>query len=213
MSKSNMIPADILARMNQSILELPHKPPKSQTEAMEYMAPAFRQALNRGYSLEDIQAHIKKEFGLTLQMSKMKRAITPEENAQADTVAKPKKARTPKLTDTPTQPDQKEVEKTLPTPDAQDTLQNGDSGPDKTGENLAVSTTEKGSELPPVLAGTPVLHKERINLSCKKEEQELAKKLGAHWDNDKNLCYIPPQTDLRPFEKLLPKPLTSYAQK
>ncbi len=106
-------------------------------------------------------------------------------------------------------PELKETEKTPGAPDPEGTPQNDDLGTGKTEGEAAPLTADKDPATPS-LAGMPVLHKERINLSCRKEDQELAKRLGALWDSDKKLCYIPPQTDLRPFEKLLPKPLASY---
>ena len=110
------------------------------------------------------------------------------------------------------QPDQEQAEKAPDTP-----AQNGK-------EQTEVSTSEKMAEeaTPPktenqstatINADAPVLHKDRINLNCTKDERDHVKSLGAIWDNDKNVLYVPPQTDLRPFEKWLPKALNTYAQK
>ena len=231
MSQSNTIAADLLVRMNQSVLALPPKPPKTQTEAMEYMSPAFKQAMKRGYSLEEIQAHIQKEFGLTLQMSKMKRSVLPSDNAQADAVAKPKKTRKPKQKDTPPALDNNEsgsvatatdIEKTEEDItkiqiDSADTEQSSaPESPETTSSNEAeapssiADATAQNEVAAPQLP--PIILNESVELRFPKHEKDQAKKLGAKWDNDKGAWCAPAGIDLVPLEKWLPNPLDTYRE-
>lgn len=231
MSQSNTIAADLLVRMNQSVLALPPKPPKTQTEAMEYMSPAFKQAMKRGYSLEEIQAHIQKEFGLTLQMSKMKRSVLPSENAQADTPVKTKKMKKPKQTDTPpaldtnesgsvataTDIDKTEEDITKTRIDSADTVQSSaQESPETPPSNEAEApSTIADTTAQNAVAATqlpPIILNERVDLRCPKHEKDQAKKHGAKWDNDKSTWYVPAGIDLVPFEKWLPNPLDMYRE-
>ena len=215
MSQSNTIAADLLVRMNQSVLALPPKPPKTQTEAMEYMSPAFKQAMKRGYSLEEIQAHIQKEFGLTLQMSKMKRSVLPSDNAQADAVAKPKKTRKPKQKDTPHPPDNEKngnhESKASADNDGATEIKNQTEGAkvEKTAatvsnENAPANTAEAPDVEEPVIADKPV------KLNCPKFEREEAEELGAEWNGNTDEIFVPAGMDLTKFQTWLPKPLAEY---
>ena len=117
-----------------------------------------------------------------------------------------------KVEATTPQPEQEQAEKAPDTPAQNGKEQTVVSNPEKMAEE---ATTPKAENQPPATANedTPVLHKDRINLNCTKEERDHVKSLGAIWDNDKNVLYVPAGTDLRPFEKWLPKALNTYAQK
>ncbi len=242
MSKSKGIPVELLERANQSLFALPVKPAKGQAEAAEFLTPGIKFAMKRGYSLNEIQEHIAKEFGLTLQMTKMKKALAPQ-NAQTDgVVAKPKKEKKQKQTDTP--PATTDSEST--TNDEGATSNNGTEGrPEKqTAATVAADIMPTGgSEIAEDKAenadgdntdgqtdttttaqetdtandekgeGEKVIYFERVDLNCPKYQKDEAKDLGAKWDQAKYVWYVPAGLDLTLFEKWLTHPLDEYRRK
>lgn len=101
MARSKRMTDELLEQVDQYIRSLPPKAAKGQAEAAEFLSPAFRFAMKRGYTLDEIQGLVFNEFGLTLQKSKLKKAVAANENSRAgEETAKATEGKRQKQTDT-----------------------------------------------------------------------------------------------------------------
>lgn len=57
---------------------------------------------------------------------------------------------------------------------------------------------------------TPIVSAFIVALKSKYYDKDEISEKGAIWDNEQRAWCVPANTDLRPFEKWLPKPLSSY---
>lgn len=207
MSKAKRITNELLDRISQSIRSLPVQASKGQEEAAKFLSPAFKFAMKKGYTLEQIQDHVSKEFGLTLQMSKLKKALAASESAKGcNNAATAESHKEQKQTDTPPATNTNENDSL----DADTSPRNsgGEKTESQTDGTATTQTFPSGSDENANLA--EVVATERVDLNCPKYQKDEAKDLGAKWDQANMVWYVPAGLDLTPFEKWLRKPLYEY---
>lgn len=209
MARSKRMTDELLEQVDQYIRSLPPKAAKGQAEAAEFLSPAFRFAMKRGYTLDEIQGLVFNEFGLTLQKSKLKKAVAANENPRAgEETAKATKAKRQKQTDTaPATGNLENGSVDADTPSANAGWEKPET---QTGEIAASLENSPDNNENDSAAMAKIITPFRVDLNCPKYQKDEAKDLGAKWDQNKMVWYVPEGLDLVPFEKWLLKSLQEY---